>query len=225
MRRGIAFSKLIPGLLILLSASATASAAGIISIAYTGFQGGCLTGESVPSITSGITGLGSTTIVATADAWYSGNPLPAASNCQVTFSDELIADGPVGDTGFLSISLFGNSEGMVAPFYINGVSGGACLPVGCQPVTETIPITLGVPFTISLEANAAWSPPNHCCFGASDLQVSIQAYEIVNEFPFPLNQTLSEVVSPEPASAWLLLPGLLLMGLAFREAEGQPRIS
>ena len=102
---------------------------------------------------------------------------------------------------------------MVAPFYLNGVSAGACLPVGCQPVNETIPVTLGVPFTITLEANAAWAPPHQCCFGASDVQATIQAYQVVDSFPFPLNQTLSEVVSPEPGTAWLVLPGLLLLGL------------
>jgi hypothetical protein len=213
MRRGRDFSKIIPGLVIFLSAGVIASA-GTISISYTGFAGGCLTSQTIPSVTSGITGLGTTTVVATADAWYSGNTLPSASDCLVTLSDELIVSGPAGATGYLSISLSGDEEGMVAPFYLNGVSEGACLPFGCQPVNQTIPITLGVPFTITLEANAAWAPPQQCCFGASDVQATIQAYEVIDSVPFPLNQTLSEVVlSPEPRTAWLVLPGVLLLGL------------
>jgi hypothetical protein len=188
-----------------------ASAAGSITVGYQGFQGGCLMDQSVPAIATGITGLGSDTVVATADAYYSGNPLPSASDCLVTVWDDLIASGPAGEQGFLTISLFGDGENTTAPFYVNGVAEGGCGPIGCSPGNMTIPVTLGTPFEIRLEANAAWAGAHQCCFGASDLEATLQVYQVVDGFQF--YGTVSDVgavATPEPKTVWLALLGLAI---------------
>jgi hypothetical protein len=69
-----------------------------------------VTGQDIPSVTTGVTGIASPSVVATADAYYNppGIGSMPASGCEVTVSDNLIASG--SGSGFLSFSLLGEAE-------------------------------------------------------------------------------------------------------------------
>lgn len=207
-RHGMALIKVLSFFL----CATAASAAGSITIGYQGYAGGCLMNQTVPAIATGITGLGSDTVVATADAYYSGNPLPSASDCVVTVWDDLIASGPAGETGFLTISLFGDGENTTAPVYVNGVAEGGCGPIGCSPGSMTIPVTLGTPFEISVQANAAWAGAHQCCFGASDVEATLHVYQMIDGFQMygTVSDVSAAIVTPEPKTVWLALLGLAL---------------
>lgn len=198
--------------LLLCSLLGTLAFASTITVNYTGSS--CVMGVGGPPPVPGVTGLGSTSVVATSNAGY--NPpgigsLPASS-CEVIVSDNLISSG--SGSGFLSFSLLGDAE-TDPSFEVNGVTEGGCGEIGCDPANGTIPITLGVPFQISVEADAEYAPVG-CCFEGSYIEATIQVYQAVNVAPVGVAiadeyQTISE--APEIGTSGLVLVGLALVAL------------
>ena len=195
------------------------AAAGPLTMTYTGSP--CITGDS--GFQTGITGTGGQTVVATALANY--NPpgigsLPASS-CIVTASDELITSET--GNGFLTFSLSGDAESDPS-FYINGIYEGGCSGFGCNPASGIIPVTLGIPFDISVEAIALYNPVG-CCTSSNLIQATIRVYGVVDTCPGALfgpcnvrvDQTISDfVATPEPGAGLLLFFGLAVMGVCIR---------
>ena len=186
-----------------------AAADPISTLSYSGSP--CVT--SPP--TSGITGQGSETIVAAATAYYNPAEMasPPASSCVLSISDELVTAG--SGSGFLSFSTLGGEvgDGGEAEFYLNGVLEESCsTEAGCfNESMGPIQLTLGTPFEISVDANAA-SVQSGCCLYSSGIQITIQAYDVVNLCPDGCSeqqdQVISEFVAPEPGTWWLVLLGI-----------------
>lgn len=201
------------------------AAAGALTMTYTGSP--CITGES--GFQTGTTGIGGFTVVATALADYSlpGIGSLPASSCIVTESDELITSGT--GAGILKFSLFGDAE-QDPSFYVNGVYEGGC-SFGCRPSGGTVSIQLGVPFEISVDAYASYSPMG-CCYSTSLIQATIQVYALVDACPAPYgpcnvleSQVISDPVStPEPGAGLPALLGLVVIGvLRSRTLRRRPR--
>jgi hypothetical protein len=137
----------------------------------------------------------------------------------VTESDEFVTSGS-GD-GFLTFSLSGEAESDPA-FYINGVYEGGCFSYGCIPSGGTLSVTLGVPFDISVEAEAAYTPSGSgCCTSDSLIQATVQVYELVDYSQE--DQVISEFATPEPGAGWLGLFGLAAMAVFLWEKGSKVR--
>jgi hypothetical protein len=184
------------------------------------YSGSPCTTSAPPHYQTGITGMGSYGVVATALAYY--NPpgigsLPS-SGCLVTASDQLVATG--SGTGFLAFSLMGDAESDPS-FYVNGIFEGRCSGFGCNPSSGMIPVTLGIPFDISVDAIATYSPVG-CCTSSNIIQATIQVYDSGQQL-----QTISDFVAasvPEPGAGWLALFGLAALAFplgarAWRSAD------
>jgi len=136
-----------------------------------------------------------------------------ASICEVTLSDSFIISGSGADV----LTLFLDGEAEADPsFYINGVLDGMCGSAGCSLASsaggENIPVVLGVPFQVTLVANASYAPTG-CCVSSSDILAHAEADDIVDSLRE--YQTISEFVAPEPGMAWLALFGLIAIAVSF----------
>lgn len=173
-------------------------------------------------------GDGSAQAVATANAGFQSS-FESPKTCISRVTAELLTPGPTRD-GFLGISLSGSADGNYGPFFdsfkINGDWLGSCGPIGCI-FPGQIPFVLGVPFEMTVEAEANITAPDK--EGESLIQATIHVFELVPSLPgstFLVPRDVPIFVAPEPASWLLTVAGLLgLVGWGSASVAGRTNLT